>query len=217
MMKHIGVIGLAIVLVGGLANAAAVDGDFPGERYVLEITKEANIGVCECLDRYTVAVVDQGSGLPINALEVRVSGAGLHHEQYVFGGQQITPKPVSALGGITSPIDTTILLNWGDLTGYVPTEPLVPNDSCEPAQAFTAYGGITGYGSPLTGTVWSDVAAATPVNVLQVVLKCGTAADFSVAVSNAAGEGETFEGTIPEPATLGLLCLGGLALIRRRR
>ena len=216
MMKNIALIGMAILLVGGLANAAQVDGDYPGTRYLLEITKTAGVGSSECLDRYEFTVLDQGSGLPVTALEVDVSGTGVHHEQFDFGGRQITPK-LSTMVSTASPIDTTMLVDWGDVPGFEATEPQVDSStSTEPSSGAFPVTGITGYGSPLTGTVF-DTGEGTPLDVLQVVIKCGTAADYTVSVSNGAGEGETFEGTIPEPATLGLLCLGGLALIRRRR
>ena len=218
MMKNIAVIGMAVLLVGGVAAADVVDGDFPGERYQLQITKEAGIGTCECLDRYTFQVQDQGSGLPINSLDVTVSGPGLHHEQFDLAGQRITPQE-DTIFGLISPIDTVILLDWAGLSGNEPTEPLVSDNSCEPESGtWSLYSPVTGYGSPLTGVVVELASpAATPVDVLQVVNKCGEAFDYSVRVSNDAGAGETFAGRIPEPATLGLLCLGGLALIRRRR
>jgi hypothetical protein len=216
MMKHIAVIGLAMLLVGGLTNAAQVDGDYPGERYVLEITKVAGVGSVECLDRYEFAIVDQGSGLAVTALEVDVQGPSVHHEQFDFGGRQTTPK-LSTMVPTASPIDTTMLVDWGDVPGYEAAEPAVDSStSTEPSSGTFPVTGITGYGAPLTGTVFST-GEATPLDVLQVVIKCGTAADYRVSVSNGAGEGETFEGIIPEPPTLGLLCLGGLALIRRRR
>ena len=216
MMRNIAVIGMAVLLVGGLAYAEQVDGDYPGERYVLEITKTAGVGASECLDRYEFTILDQGSGLAVTALEVDISGTGVHHEQFDFGGRQITPK-LSTMVTTASPIDTTMLVNWGDVPGFEATEPQVDaGTSTEPSSGAFPVAGITGYGSPLTGTVFST-GEATPLDVLQVVIKCGTAADYKVAVSNAGGEGETFEGAIPEPATLGLLCVGGLALIRRRR
>ena len=222
MMKNIAVIGMAVLLVGGVASADVVDGNYLGTRYQLEITKEAGVGSVESLDRYTFQVQDQGSGMPINALEVNVSGAGVHHEQFNPGGlgsaDTPTPKPYS---GLVSPIDTLALLEWSDLDGSELTEPLVdPNTSNEPVSGTFAGAQAewTGYGSPLAGTVVNlSSGIATPVDVLQVVAKSGTVFDYYVRVSNEVGEGEAFEGQIPEPATLGLLCLGGLALIRRRR
>ena len=77
--------------------------------------------------------------------------------------------------------------------------------------------GPYGHGESASSFALLPAAAATSVDLLQVVLAEGTKALLNLAVVNEQLERSQLSKEIPEPATLSLLALGGLALIRRKR
>jgi hypothetical protein len=78
-----------------------------------------------------------------------------------------------------------------------------------------------GMGTFLSGTVALPSNTATSVPLAWLVIPNGQSVDYSFSVGGAqAGQSQQFAGSIvvPEPATMGLLAIGGIAaLIRRRR
>ncbi len=77
--------------------------------------------------------------------------------------------------------------------------------------------GTYGHGESASSFALLPAAAATSVDLLQVVLEEGAKALLTVSVVNEQLERSQLRMEIPEPATLSLLALGGLALLRRKR
>lgn len=104
--------------------------------------------------------------------------------------------------------DSQFLFNTGDLT-------VAPATSDENNQLLTSAFSLTGGpGSPL---------ASSSIDIAQIVLPTGTSASFvgEIVVYDTVNTTQlpatNVTATIPEPGSLALLSIGGLALLRRRR
>ncbi len=136
---------------------------------------------------------------------------------------------VYALSGSVIPSAAGVLANVGDLTfdsAYL-AAPIFPN-----VRGRAANGGVAGFGSARTGATYTDNHGETWVpfatyTVMAVALGTvdldfveGSFAGWMPVDSNMRGLGMVTPAMVavtPEPATMALLAMGSLAMIRRRR
>ncbi|NBB95939.1 MAG: PEP-CTERM sorting domain-containing protein [Planctomycetes bacterium] len=167
-----------------------------------------------------------------------IAGAGLH-DIYTFtattGGENINAVDggsvtagfssagkffqiwESGFGGPTpSPIDPGFPVaetHWDITDGTWVEQPTEDNDE---SLDDLFDGTLCGYGSSLTAT--GVFTGGSSAEVATIVVPTGEAFDYEIDMSySGADDPESFAGTVPEPATLTALGLGGLALLRRRR
>ena len=235
-MKKFALIGMVVLAVSGIASADVVLQT--GTYFELSMSDPVAVGDNLLSTVVTVTTIDGGplgSGTPsgidsTSAAHVGFSG-DLHQEQYDLDSNPATPPtPTPDLGsfivGTPSPIDSHFLWNGasGDFaTETSPNEPAIDSTTSSEGPGGTMVVATeTSIGSPLVATQsFKGENPSTTWDLAQIVWPNGGAwsYNFLIAGIDDAGttRGETFEGTVPEPATLGLLSLGGLALIRRRR
>jgi len=149
--------------------------------------------------------------------------AGSLHQHDDPGLGVFTPTSDSA--ALATAIDTHFLNELAELTSVVApfeTRGLLP--STEPSDSPSPLGATpeTTFGDRLSGTfALAGGSAGDTWMLAQLVAPNGTTLSFDFAISGALEPGvegdilATF--VIPEPATLGLLGLGGLAVLRRRK
>jgi hypothetical protein len=148
------------------------------------------------------------------------------YQVWNFNGFAPTPLAQDALGGAADPLDTHFLLNGVLKDDAWPLD----EDNDQSIDSSTGYGTSL---EALFGLSLSDQAAT--VDLIQVVLPAdGAVGDVMISdtildgpcfmidagISDAGGSTlnvNSYVGYVPEPATMTLLGLGGLALIRRRR
>ena len=65
-----------------------------------------------------------------------------------------------------------------------------------------------------SGTGTEDISLASPTSFFAIATYTGVAGSNAFKMHNVSG---SFTGTVPEPATMSLLAIGGIALIRKRR
>ena len=158
-------------------------------------------------------------------------GTGLH-QQY---STVLQPTSPTLDGNYATQTDTHFLDVAANMLVVTPPSEAVndigpsseASDALPPFNDTVTLGASSGFGSQLTGTFAVD---ATPsLNLAQIVMKSpvvpyfplpsGTGLlsfDFFISGTKG-GEVIRFDLGLPEPASLGLLALGGLALLRRRR
>jgi hypothetical protein len=234
-MKKLLAASLLLALIAAPASAAIT---YTGTLYDIVVSDPTSVGSVEGLLSYTVSAVAKPGTAPattitsigtLDTLTVGVIGAPignytdgiLHNEQFTQSsppfGRLVTPDMV---GAGSSSVDTHFLVDPSKVIAVQPlSEPEVdPASSGEPGDYSPV--GVTGFGDYLLGAyayTGGNEPNETSHAFLQVVIPSGTTAYGYIQVAGA-GKAEDFEGfAIPEPATMSLLGLGGLAALIRRR
>lgn len=162
---------------------------------------------------YTLAAAPSNSGSFGLTFGYDVTITGPLHQQWSDPDAGAAYVP-SITGTSTTNRDSHLLTPVGNI-GFLGTQednslagsPLVSTDS-------------VGYG---TGTTLKGGSGFNPgqsqVNIAYIVLKNGTTASVSGAISNSSGVVDNFSGVVgvPEPATMSLIGLCGMGLLARRR
>jgi hypothetical protein len=181
-------VALTMVLVFGLAASAQAS---------LTTVVDPGVDVGGGLVSYTVHLVADTEADMLAAFDGTFSGT--LNQVFAFGGALDTPTldNVSYLPAEDAAKDTHFMLEDDEL--------LVVTDPNETE-------------STLNG-VFSVAVASRSLDLViaQIVLAAGDTAELSGLGANAAGDKFDISATIPEPATLSLLGIGALALIRRRK
>lgn len=165
-----------------------------------------------------------GSSETLSKLPGYVSGIQEQGTSYTNTSGPDTTLTVDGLTGVTGvdydgPSNTVESLATITLGSGVPSSfqiGLLGTNGVNPSNA-TTYTVASSAGGSLT------IAANSAVqeNIFDLLTVTGAAAGETITISGEASNhpvlgGITFD-PVPEPATLGLLCVGGLALLRRRR
>ncbi len=232
------------MVVAGVALIAAGAQAAP----TLEWTVEKNAGTSDCgvaLDRWTLHAT-AAAGQVLTAVDARPGGTNPYggfydcpdqyagiidgeeetwdfgadgvnnpnhpsdalHQVWLFNGAVETPKDPPMSGQDADELDT----HW-----IIPATLLV--DQTDEDNDMSCNSSDTGWGTYLHGLVgWAGYEGITEADLVQIVVPSGQ--DFYAKVQVAQGDGAVteFAGCVPEPATMSLLGLGGIAaLIRRRR
>ncbi|KKN82119.1 hypothetical protein LCGC14_0312310 [marine sediment metagenome] len=216
-MKKLAVMLLAVSLLAGAANADFKV--FNGSVYDAFITDPVEVGDgSESLWAVTLRIENKTedetldpSSFDGQTPEFGYTGiTGKLHQQYATGLVPSTPTTDSTL--LATAIDTHFLLVIADL--LIAT---APNEDVTMASAEVGAGFDTDFGTTLTGVFAVD---AVPTWILaNIVTQVGEEVTLDFYISGTGG-GEVISTTffIPEPATMGLLAVGTLgALIRRRK
>ena len=183
------------------------------------------------LESYTVTAVSTDSSNLVTFSDIHIDDPV--HNVWGFGNDPVTTMaadfPSTFLAAEWVVYDTHLLVPAEDILTQLGSPLDEGNDGSNPAglaleldppfAAFVPVVGVGtfGHGEGASSFALLPAAAATSVDLLQVVLVEGTKARLDVAIVNEQLERSSLGMEIPEPATLSLLALGGLALIRRKR
>jgi hypothetical protein len=214
---------LALGVLVGAANA-----DWPvwsGDIYDIYITNPVPVGDgSEDLESFIIRAVnttgDTGydpfgfDGVNYGYTGITSTTDSLHQHRYIFDSPAIiTFPPPEWLRDGANWIDTHFLVyDDGDI---VATEPLSENYLTNSSEMYYGYYGETHFGDTLTGTFSTTVTSGATWDIAQVVTSDRSSIQLDFFLSGTAG-GEYVNVLIPGPATLSLLALGGLAVLRKR-
>jgi hypothetical protein len=238
-----GLIFLAVLVMATSAQAVVIIGDdpnLPGDIDVQIVylgVFPSNMGP---MDVYDVHLVDIGTtNDSVSAVDVDIVPNPADNligmsQVYLFGGGLMTPdmgNPVGVPGAaLLAPADFVVDTHfnlWAAGCANFPQWNAIKTPASENnnfAGGGTAGGGMAGFGTTLS--VISAVApVATDLNLAQVAVPVGMTALLTGTCSDGIGEIFTFglpkgDGVgivIPEPATLGLVAMGAVAVLSRRR
>jgi hypothetical protein len=195
---------VALTVVAVLAMATVANG-------ALTMTVSGPTDVGAGLSQYIIGT----SGELINGINLKVSGP-LNQQWVPFMTSFFDTPTLDNAAFLTATElarDTHVLFENAALQPilYAPQE----DNPTPPTGTGTYLGNL---GEP-TGQrmVFGILAPSDPQNVIQVVVAAGSQFTVDGFVSRADGTEWPVDMTVPEPASLTLLCLGGLALLRRRR
>jgi opacity protein-like surface antigen len=178
---------------------------------------------------YIVGYVGQTAGEELSAFDGNITGSLLQAWYYDRGRYIKTLDVFEFLAGEDASIasDSHILLDLGNAAKVLIASSPDEDATFDAVPPQTPDGYDMGLGTYMSTTATSNMAFAIPsayqalsTDVFQVVIPAGTTAWLrGIAV---AADGSSYQEPvpipIPEPATMGLLAIGGIgALIRRRR
>ena len=154
------------------------------------------------------------------------------HNVWGYGNDPVTKMaadfPATFLKTEWAVYDTHLLVPAEDILTQLGSPLDEDNDGSNPAglaleldspfNAFVPVVGVGpyGHGEGASSFALLPAAAATSVDLLQVVLVEGTKARLDLAIVNEQLERSSLGMEIPEPATLSLLTMGALILVRRK-
>ena len=211
---------LSCGLVAAVANADTLV--FTGGVYDVYFTPPVVVGVVEDLLAFTVRIENTtgDAGYDPGAFDGMFFGytgiTGKLHQHYSPTFTPTTPTTDSA--AYASAIDTHFLFTTAEMVVVLtsPAEDTEVSPSTEPTDAPSPFDGLaaTSYGSYLTGAF--ATLGGPIVDLAYVVVEQGTWAKLDFFMSGATG-GEHILCDIPEPSFAGLMLIGGIGLLRRRR
>ena len=190
---------VAVLAMATVANAA------------LTVTVSGPVDVGAGLSQYIVGF----SGETINGIDLKFTGP-LHQEWVPFMATFFDTPTLDNAAYLSAELlarDTHILFETAALNTV-----LYPalEDNPTPASGTGTY-----LGNPNEPVgqrmVFAITSPTDPMDFAQIVMAAGAQCTMNGTVSRADGTEFPINQVIPEPASLTLLCLGGLALLRRRR
>ena len=223
-MKKIALTMLIVGLVAGVARADTVV--FTGSRYDVSMSSPVAVGDgSESLLAVTLTMTNTtgNAGFDVTAFDGMGFGytgiIGILHQHY----SMIIDPPPTATSTLDSTsyataIDTHFLVVLADLLIITtPNEDVSLAPSAEATDAVPPYDlyADTDFGAYLTGTFAVDGVPSLALAYLVVPTDSVVTLDFFMSGAKG-GEHIDTSFVVPEPASMSLLALGGLALLRRR-
>jgi hypothetical protein len=180
---------VCVLAMAGMANAA------------VNVTADHDLATCPGYDVVTVHLVADTPAETVVAFDGGFYGS--MNQIWKFGNTAPTPD-LEVFPGDTAPdpCDSHFLL--------LDSEELIVTAPAEDGP---------GTGSFLTATMGLGIVEQD-LSIAQIVIPVGQSVQLTTTVANGAGDETGINvpiNALPEPATLGLLAMGGLAVIRRRR
>ena len=204
---------LALLVVAGFATAASA-----GPIVTLVSQSDPATG----LSAYVLHAEAAGGESDVNAWTLNATVA---HQIY-NSSDEITPQITTtgdAWPAEASTYDSHALFVAADYVSPGSGGILEGNDESDPASvAPVIFGGYktlkTGVGvAKQEGAALTPAAAGQSLDIYLWVVPSGVEATLSGEIASPGVAPAAFEFTVPEPATMSLLALGGIALLRRRR
>ena len=217
----------AVLLAAGAAHADTVV--FNGATYDVSMSDPVPVGDgSESLLAFTLTVINTtgDSGYDATAFDGSDFGntgiTGTLHQHYsaVFDPPPTATATLDSTSYATA-IDTHFLFMLADLLVVeAPREDVSLATSAEATDAGVPFDGFadTDFGEFLTGIFAVDGAPSLPLAYIVVPTDSVVTLNFFISGTSGGEQIDTsFSGPVPEPASMSLLALGGLALLKRRR
>lgn len=204
-------IGLALIAVLAMASAASAVDPFVVSAYAVDLGVDNSLGYP--VQGYDVYVMTSSPGHQISALDLNVSGV---LSQAWLAGPTKSTFNVAWLAGLGYAFVDT---HFAPAAGVEPAgfESDEDNDLSGPTVVGTA-----GWGTFLVNGIATLGGAGNPIGtdvmVAHLAIQPGSVARvYGQVGSELGGVTADVDFTIPEPVTMTLLAVGGLALLKRRR